>query len=157
MAGDFYPPVGFHFNVFFAIPGVTQRDFSFQSVSGLNVSVATDSYSEGGENRFVHKFPKQVDYESNLVLKRGLVNNSTVIQWVKLATQSFTFIPVQMIISLLNENHLPVRSWTVFNAYPVKWSVSDFNAMDSSVVIETLELEYQFFRDFSLPSIGGLG
>jgi phage tail-like protein len=34
----------------------------------------------------------------------------------------------------------------VTGAWPKKWSVSDFSAETSDVVIETLELAYQTFR-----------
>lgn len=36
-------------------------------------------------------------------------------------------------------------TWNVVNAWPKKWSVSEFNAEQNSIAIETLELNYSYF------------
>ena len=46
-----YPVSGFHFVVYFNGLLPNPIDISFQSVSGLSVTVETESYAEGGENR----------------------------------------------------------------------------------------------------------
>jgi phage tail-like protein len=48
-----------------------------------------------------------------------------------------------VIISLLNENHEPVFSWKVKNAFPVKLQASDLKADGNEVAIETLELAHE--------------
>jgi len=48
-------------------------------------------------------------------------------------------------VSLLNEQHQPIKTWQIHRAWPKKWSVSDFNAKENSVVVETLELSYSHF------------
>jgi len=139
---DYYPPLGFHFKVEFAsFPG----EFEFQSVSGLTVSVDTEEIAEGGENRFKHKVPVRSKYP-NLVLKRGLLVNSEIIDWCRNALENFVFEPTNLIVKLLNEEHQPLLSWNVVHVYPVKWSVSDFNAEENKLVIETLELTYNYFN-----------
>ena len=37
-------------------------------------------------------------------------------------------------------------SWAVKRAWPLKWSISDFDAQNSQVVIETMELHYDSFN-----------
>lgn len=140
-----YPPVGFHFKVEFDLTGVTDNDFRFRDVSGLTADVSIEALKEGGENRFVHQLPTGVDYQA-LVLKRGMVTDSRVIDWARDAIENFIFQPVNITISLLNQEHEPLRSWQVVNAWPKKWSISDFNAQDNSIVIETLELEYNYHK-----------
>ena len=139
---DYYPPLGFHFKVEFS--GFS-GEFEFQSVSGLTVSVETEEIAEGGENRFKHKIPVRTKYP-NLVLKRGLLVNSEIISWCQSAVEDFDFLPVDIVIKLLNEKHEPLLSWNVVHAYPVKWSISDFNAEENKLVIETLELNYNYFN-----------
>ena len=39
----------------------------------------------------------------------------------------------------------PLRTWKVAHAIPRKWSISDLNANENSVVVETLELSYRYF------------
>jgi len=142
-AGGYYPPVGFHFKVEFQGIG-NDNDVRFQTVSGLNVEYDTESIKEGGENRFEHKLPTRTKF-SDLSLKRGMLTDSEVIKWVKKALFDREFKPAQIIITLLNPEHQPLKVWKVNNAWPRKWSVSDLNANENSIVVETLELCYSFF------------
>jgi len=141
---EFYPPVSFHYQVFFnGISGKT-IDTRFQSVSGLTAEIKTETYKEGGENRFEHILPVRADY-TNIVLKRGLATDSDLIRWFTDTFESMQVEPVSMNILLLNEVHEPLVSWNVVHAWPKKWSVSDFNAEQSEIAIETLELHYRTF------------
>ena len=144
MAG-YYPPVGFHFSVAFELATQQAADTRFQEVSGLNVTVETESYAEGGENRFVHNLPMRTKY-GDLELKRGLLLDSGITKWVRDAVEKYEFRPTNVLISLLNEAHTPLMSWYVINAYPIDWSVGAFNAEESKLVIETLKLKYQRFE-----------
>jgi phage tail-like protein len=45
----------------------------------------------------------------------------------------------------MNEKSEPLRTWNVTHAIPKKWSVTDLNANENAIVIETLELIYQYF------------
>ena len=139
---NYYPPLGFHFLVEF---GNQKDEFQFQSVSGLNVDLETEEIGEGGENRFKHKLPIRTKYP-NLVLKRGLVVYSALIDWCKTAVEDFNFSPTDIIIKLLNEDNQPLITWNVVHAYPVKWAIGDFSAEESKIVIETIELSYSYFK-----------
>ena len=143
-------PVGFHFKVSFLQEISDDIDTRFQSVSGLNVTVETENFAEGGENRFVHSLPVKTKFD-NLVLKRGMILDHDLVKWVKDAVENFEFRPLNMQVVLLNEKNEPLNVWDIVNAYPVKWSVSDFNAEESKLVVETLELKYQYFKT-SKPS-----
>ncbi|MFC5044852.1 phage tail protein [Aquimarina hainanensis] len=141
----FYPPVGFHFSVEFTGLSTAKKDHHFQSVSGLSVDVDTEEITEGGENRFKHKIPVRTKYP-NLILKRGMLIDSKVAEWCKKAVENFDFQPINLIVNLLNEQHQPLLSWNVVHAYPVKWAISDFNAEESKLVIETIELTYNYYN-----------
>ncbi|RZJ52287.1 MAG: phage tail protein [Flavobacterium sp.] len=141
---NYYPPVGFHFLVEFEGLGSQEKDHQFQSVSGLSVDIETEEIAEGGENRFKHKLPVKTKYP-NLTLKRGMLIDSAVINWCRDAVENFSFKPVNLTIKLLNEKHQPLISWNVVHAYPVKWSVEDFNAQESKLVVESFELTYNYF------------
>lgn len=143
---EYYPPVGFHFRVEFGVPGLSAdgNDVRFQEVSGLSSELGIETYEEGGENRFSHRFPNRGKF-SNLVLKRGMLVNSILRIWIQNAIDNFDFIPIPVTVILLDENHTPRASWVFLNAWPVKWSYSDFKAQDNSLVIETIELAYNNF------------
>lgn len=153
--GLIYPPPGFHFLVVIEMFPQTPQDFRFQSVSGLNVTIPTEAVAEGGENRFKHQLPGVPQYDK-LVLKRGMFLGSYITTWCKNAIEDFQIEPKNILISLLNDLHVPLTTWHVFNAYPVKVSISEFNAEQNTLVIETLELAYQFYKTVGLDAmIGG--
>lgn len=140
-----YPLVGFYFNVeFIGLDDATDNDIRFQEVSGLSAEIGTEELKEGGENRFTHKLPMPAKY-SNLTLKRGVVTDTGLIQWFRDAVESFTFKPLTVKVSLLNENAKPVMTWNFVNAYPIKWSVSNLDAKKNEVMVDTIELAYQYF------------
>lgn len=141
----YYPPVGFHFRVEFTLDGMQDGDVRFQEVSGLSAELGIEEVVEGGENRFPHRLPTRAKY-SNLILKRGLLTDSRLIDWCSDAIENFDFEPTTVNVTLLNENHEPVaESYSFVRAWPVKWAVSDFKAQENSIVVETLELAYNYF------------
>lgn len=126
--------------------GISQNknDVRFQSVSGLSVEYDMEEYKEGGENRFTHKLPVRTKY-ADMVLKRGMLTDSEVIQWFFNAFRDREFVPTDVNVILMNEQSEPLRTWKVAHAIPKKWLVSDLNANDNAIVIETLELSYRYF------------
>lgn len=146
-AGGYYPPVGFHFKVEFMGVG-NNNDTRFQSVSGLNMEYDIETFKEGGENRFEHKLPGRTKFP-DLSLKRGMLKDSEVIRWLLgiLRDRDFVnFKPAIVQVSLLNEKHEALRIWEFIDAWPKKWSVSDLNAQENALVIETLDLAYKYFK-----------
>lgn len=144
---DFYPynlPVSFHFRII--IPGKgSDDDIKFQEVGGLTAEIGVEELVVGGENTFTYRLPTRAKY-NNLVLKRGMLKNTKLIAWFRSSIENFEFDPVDVSVHLLNENHEVITSWEVIQAYPVKWIISDFNANNNSLVIETIELAYQYFK-----------
>jgi len=140
----YYPPVAFHFRVSFNISS-KQNDVRFQDVSGLSVSLGVEDVKEGGENRFAHRLPTPAKY-GNLVLKRGLLLDSDVSNWIKSAVIDFDFKPTSVLVDLLNEEHQPLSSWSFKRVWPVKWQISDLKSTGNEVIIETLELAYAWFE-----------
>jgi phage tail-like protein len=152
MAFD-YPPVAFHFVV--SLDGAPtdskwpDADASFQEVSGIRVQFGSEDVAEGGMNQFVHRLPKPPTY-SNLVLKRGVVvAPSALATWVSATLGSMLSSPIRLrdlYVFLRNENGNPLIMWKFVNAYPVVWDTSPLNAMESTVLTETMEFSYNFFE-----------
>jgi phage tail-like protein len=140
----YYPPVGFHFKV--EVQGLTAQedDVRFSEVGGLAVEMGTEEVAEGGENRFIQKYPTRTKYPE-LVLKRGLLANSKIEEWIKECLENYNIQPKNIFVKLLNEAHQPLLTWNIVNAYPTKWAVSDLNAANNAVVIESLQFFYQHF------------
>ena len=149
----YYPPVGFHFRVEF--DGMVSKDddteIRFQEVSGLTAEIGTEELQVGGENRFSYRLPTRAKF-GNLILKRGMLKNSVLVNWITDAIENFKFKPVNVTVHLLDTEHNPLSTWTFIKAYPVKWVTSDLKAQDNSLVIETIELVYQYFVRDKKPS-----
>src|SRR5687767_15745298 len=104
-------PRVYHFKVeFLDIPGVTDNDVRFQDVSGLTAEMGMEEIPEGGENRFTHRLPTRAKY-SNMILKRGMIIDSGLIQWCKDAIENFEFEPSTVMVKLLDQDHEPMVTW----------------------------------------------
>ena len=90
-------------------------------MSGLSRRVRHESFKEGGENRFEHKLPVRTKY-ADLVLKRGMLTDSAVINWFLDAFRDREFKPADVNVILMNEKSEPLRTWNVAHAVPKKWT-----------------------------------
>ncbi len=141
--------VGFHFRVFFFdLPNEQEVDIKFQSITGLEVQIEKETLKEGGENRFEHNIPGRRKY-SPLTLKRGILrpDDSGLSEWCQKAFQDLVITPLGRIdIELLNEKHEILMQWELSHIWPVSWKVGELNAERGEVLIETLELNYNYFK-----------
>ena len=138
------PPPGFHFLVEVLGLSPDANDIRFVEVGGLGAEITTEDVPEGGENRFVQKYPTRAKYPE-LVLKRGLLKSSAVWDWAKQCIVDYRIEPRSVDIKLLNDAHEPLMTWHVVGAWPTKWSVADLNASNNAVAVESLQLAYQYF------------
>jgi phage tail-like protein len=145
------PLLGFRFGVFFlGSTGISHPlDFRFQSVAGLSVSVELSGGGSEGTNASKRALPERLKYE-NLTLKRGLPLFSTLRIEVHKSFNQFRFSPRNVLVSILDENSLPVSSWVFSEAFPVKWSLSELSADSNGVIVEELELKYKNFKTMML-------
>ncbi|QGY47041.1 phage tail protein [Maribellus comscasis] len=133
-----YPLVKFHFQVEW---GGTK--IGFTEVSGLDVETEVIEYRHGASPEYSKvKMPGMQKF-SNITLKRGtFASDNEYYNWwntVKLNTIERRDIT----ISLLNEEHEPVITWKVKNAWPLKVQSTDLKADGNEVAIETLELVHE--------------
>ncbi|AEV32321.1 MULTISPECIES: phage tail protein [Flavobacteriales] len=144
---EYYPPVSFYFKLSFqGISG--QAEASFKEVSGISMEMGVEEIAEGGVNDFKHRVPTTAKF-SNLVLKRGLVTKkSELFQWCQDSIGGGLEQPIKpkiIMVMLLSEKRAPIKSWSFANAWPVKWSISEFDSMKNEVAIESLEFAYNYF------------
>ena len=112
----------------------------FTEVTGLSAEVEFQTYNEGGNNEFVHHLPTRVKYP-NLVLKRGITDENALLEWFKkthVGAQRH-----QVTVTMLDMESKPVRTWSFANAFPVKWTGPSFNAGQSQVATESLEIVHE--------------
>ena len=115
----------------------------FTRVKGLQREVKTESYREGGVVEYEHRLITQVSYPV-IVLERGLALDD-LWKWAQAAADG----EVQrktIRIRLHDEANDKQWAWQIEHALPVRWSVSDLDALASPVVMETLELAHHGLR-----------
>ena len=137
------PIIGMRFAVLFMTGGVLPNplDLRFSKVSGLTMTVETDSLAEGGQNLYTQQLPRSVSH-GNLVLERGMVVGSPLNIEFNASLSTFKFITSNVLVTLLSEDGLPMAAWLFMKAWPVKWSTSDLDASTPGLVIDTMELAY---------------
>ncbi|WP_248798704.1 phage tail protein [Pseudomonas sp. MWU13-2105] len=147
MAANIDLLTSFYFSV--KIPGAGgSTDAAFQEVSGLSQETAIEEVTSGGENRFSYRLPGQTRY-TNLILKRGIVPaDSPLIEWCQETLGGGLAKPIQtknITVNLFDAQGMTCLSWSFARAYPVKWSMSELKSQENSILIETIELAYQYF------------
>ncbi|MEO1053674.1 MAG: phage tail protein [Bacteroidota bacterium] len=132
---QFYPVSSFHFQVEW---GGTR--IGFTEVSGLTVELQSIDYREGSAPEYqVTKMPGIPQY-SNITLKRGIFNSDNeFFQWLN--TVKLNDIERRdLTISLLNEDHEPVTTWKIKEAWPCKVEGPSLNSTGNEVAVESIEL-----------------
>ncbi len=159
-SSPYYPPPKFYFSVNIlgtgtALAALTSIDSSFHDVSGIEVSYETEEVAEGGENRFVHRLPKQAK-SPPLVLKRGVVTMDSVLgEWVGDTLNSnltSSIVTQNLLVMLLGPDSIPLIAWAFSNAWPLKWKTDSLNSTENEVLFETLEFSYNFFIRTTIAS-----
>jgi phage tail-like protein len=133
-----YPLSKFHFQVDW---GGTR--IGFTEASGFTVETETIEYREGASPEY-HKvqMPGMQKY-TDITLKRGMMmGDNEFYDWWN-TVQLNTIERRDITIKLLNENHEPVVTWQVKNAWPTKVESTDLKADGNEVAIETLVLKHE--------------
>jgi len=130
-----YPVSVFHFQVEWEGSRV-----GFTEVSGLDFEIQPIDYREGSYLDYqVTKMPGIPQF-TNINLKRGILKgDNELAEW--LSTIKLNEVERRNItISLLNEDHMPVVTWNVFNAWPCNLKGASLNSTSNEVAIEEVEL-----------------
>ena len=131
------PYSAFNFLVSFG-PDPSSIVGSFAEVSGLGVEIEPIEYRNGSEVTTVRKLPGLTKF-SNVVLKRGIIGDLGVWEWIN-AAMNGSRDQRTVVIELLDESREAVMAFKLRNAWPVKWEGPSLNATANEVAIETLEL-----------------
>jgi phage tail-like protein len=133
-----YPLPVFHFTVQW---GGTRIGFS--EVTGLTQENQAIEYRDGASPEYSSiKMPGLRKF-SNVTLKRGMIkSDNDFFKW--LSTVKLNKVERRdVVVSLLDENHAPVMTWKIQNAFPVKVEGPGLKASGNEVAIESIELAHE--------------
>lgn len=116
---------------------------AFQEVSGLGADVGVIEYRNGNDReRLLRKQPGIKTY-TPIVLRRGIVGDLALWEWFDSVGKSNPVDRRTVRITLLNEDHEPVLTWRVVNAWVSKWTGPSLDATRNAVAIDTIELTHE--------------
>lgn len=134
-----YPLPKFHFKVDFGAATI-----NFSEVSGLTVETKVIEYRDGDSKEFTKgKYPGMQEY-GNVTFKRGVFegDNQLFTKWYE--TLKFqTLERTDITVSMLNEDHEPLMTWSLKEAWAVKVQSTDLKADGNETAIDTLEVAHE--------------
>jgi phage tail-like protein len=120
----------------------------FSECSGLDTSLDIEEYKEGGNNGTILRFPTRVKW-GNLRLKRGVTFADDLWQWHYDFSQGVGT-RRDGIVVLQDERQNPAKVWSFTRGLPVKWTGPNFNALQSQVAVEEIEIAHEGLTVWSL-------
>jgi phage tail-like protein len=133
-----YPLSTFHFAVVWGGANV-----SFQEVSGLNMNREKIAYRGGASPEYSDTVMPGRPTFDDIVLKRGIfAGDSDFFKWVSTVKLNDAE-RRDLTISLLNAEHIPVVTWKVKSAFPLKLEGPSLNATANEVAVESLTLAHE--------------
>ncbi len=133
-----YPRANFRFKV--SIEGVEVAGFS--EVSSFDASIEPIEYREGDMETETSLKVAGLRKYGNITMKKGVIKNQALYDWLA-AGLTGAVTRKTVTISLLDEAQAEVATWQIINAWPTKYTMSDFNATSNEIAIESLELAHE--------------
>lgn len=94
----------------------------FSDVSGIGTEITIAEYRNGNEKEnHVRKVPG-VHKVSDVTLKRGIINSTSLFEWIKSARTDGPAAQRNVSITLLDEAQSPVQSWILRGVIPMKYT-----------------------------------
>jgi len=147
MADNKWPVLRFHFSV--NIPGA--GNVHFHEVSGLEQEVDVVEYRYGADKNFyMQKLPGLVRYP-NLVCKKGVYKGDTDLSKLfeqlekskKFYSNGSSRQGISITVVLLDAKGSTIMTWTLEDAFPIKYTSPEMKADASEVAIEHMEFSYE--------------
>jgi phage tail-like protein len=125
-----------------AAGGVTQTIAGFQEVTGLESSIEIHEYKEGGRNDFTHKFASTTNF-GNITFKRGVAITPELWTWFDKVRRGSFGARRSILIAHLDYEGNAAMVWYVSRALPTKYSGPGWNAAQSSIAVESIEIAHE--------------
>jgi phage tail-like protein len=113
----------------------------FTECSGLEMTLETEDYNEGGNNGTVLKFPKRMKY-GEITLKKGQTRRTELFDWCYGFTQGHAQ-RKDGVITLRGADQQPVLAWGFRRALPIKHTLPNMIAQQSAVAIESITIAHE--------------
>ncbi len=113
----------------------------FTEVSGLGYSLEVIEKEVSGATHSLKKMAGPIDYDE-LELSRPINTSTELYDWCQQSADGVVE-RKDGSLDLLDETGAQIASWTFLQAWPMKYSVSDLDAGDGSVITESVTLTHE--------------
>ena len=134
-----WPVPMFHFMVTFGSRG----EIAFQEVSGLDTEYDVIEYRAGNSPEFTNIRMPGLKKHSDVTLKKGMFKDDTSLFEYFASVKMNTIARETVTIQLLDEEHKPMFTWTLKNAFPKKVTGASLNAKTSEAAMEEIVLTHE--------------
>jgi phage tail-like protein len=134
-----WPVPKFHFKVTFGDEG----EASFQEVSGLDTEYDVIEYRAGNSVNFSTVKMPGLRKSSDVTLKKGMFKTDTQLLDYFQAVKMNVIKRATVSIQLLDEEHHPLFTWTLQNAWPMKIVGTNLNAETGEVALDEVVLAHE--------------
>ena len=101
------------------------------------LELEAEQVKEGGLNTYVHQLPGRRK-AATVSLKNGVGKSQLVAWYLEVLAGSFSRKPVT--VTLYRGNHEPAATWSISDAFPLKWTGPQLKTDSNTVAIQTLDL-----------------
>ena len=134
-----WPVPKFHFKVTIGDKG----EIAFQEASGLDTEYDMIEYRAGNSIESSTVKMPGLRKATDITLKKGMFKDDTALFDYFMEVKMNTVKRETVTIQLLDEEHNPMFTWTLKNAWPLKMTGTDLNAQSSEVAFETLVFSHE--------------
>jgi len=131
----------------------------FTSMSGLGVTRETEEVPQGGVNTYVHKLAGRYKY-TDITLKQGIFpGESDLWKWMMAFDYRWFFYDYEVdrtsisivqygmqSLGLFGYSPDVVRTWTLYEAFPVGYKLGDLDSSSNDVAIDELTITYHYLE-----------
>jgi len=128
------PPLNCNFSVLFENPKFS-KDMGFYSIQGLSAQLIPETPSGKLQAHF-----------ENIILTRAYISDSKLVEWCMDTINNGNCQEENFRISLQGEKNKILSSWNIKKAVPVGWRIEVLHAQETRILLETIELKYDYFE-----------
>ncbi len=119
---------------------IGQFSMSFSKIRNISREIEVEVLKEGGVNDYVHILQKSYSSPHKLIFERGLCESSILSNPTPLLVGKR--LPFPGIINVHDAKGEIMASYSFSEPIILKWELGDLDAMQNSILIETLEVAH---------------
>jgi phage tail-like protein len=125
---------------------------TFNEIDGLEMRVEVVTYTEGGQNGFVHQLPGRASWPT-LVMRKGTISNDDALwNWISTTTgEGFGANENKLerktaAITVMSGTGQRLRAWELLGAWPCYWRLTPLNAETNAPIGEEIHIKHHGFK-----------